>query len=100
MTELAKIRWLRQRAASTQVPKGIGDDSAVLARQGWTNELAAADMLIEGVHFDLSRCTLAEVGRKALAVNLSDIAAMAGTPPNAWLPSRSDPIYLMMRSSK
>lgn len=40
-------------------------------------------MLLEGVHFDLSRCTPFDVGWKAMAVNLSDIAAMAGTPTAA-----------------
>jgi thiamine-monophosphate kinase len=55
---------------------GVGDDTAVLAG----GLLFATDVLTEGVHFDLRWSTPADVGWKALAVNLSDIAAMGGTP--------------------
>lgn len=58
---------------------GIGDDTAVLANPGGPL-LFAADMLMDGVHFRLDEMRPEEIGRKALAVNLSDIAAMAGTP--------------------
>ncbi len=59
---------------------GIGDDCAVLPYTQDKYLLATADMLIEGVHFDLSRVSMYKVGRKALAVSLSDIAAMGGVP--------------------
>ncbi|MHB8295995.1 MAG: thiamine-phosphate kinase, partial [Acidimicrobiales bacterium] len=59
-----------------------GDDCAVLP-SGQGQMLLAADLLAEGVHFDLSLVGLDDVGWKALAVNLSDIAAMAGTPGHA-----------------
>ena len=54
----------------------MGDDAAVL--EGGL--LFATDILTEGVHFDLRWSTPADVGWKALAVNLSDLAAMGGSP--------------------
>ena len=64
---------------SPRVLTGIGDDTAVVERPDGL-VLLAADMLLEGVHFDLSTATAFQIGRKALGVNLSDIAAMAGRP--------------------
>ncbi len=58
---------------------GIGDDTAVLAPPK-DNLLTTVDMQVEGVHFDLAYCEFEDVGHKALAVNLSDVAAMGGTP--------------------
>ena len=60
------------------VVTGIGDDTAVL-RPGRT-VLATCDVQVEGVHFTRDLCAPADVGWRALAVNLSDIAAMGGTP--------------------
>ncbi len=62
--------------------KGIGDDTAVLPG---TNKdiLLTTDMLIEGHHFKRGDASPYEIGRKAMAVNLSDIAAMAGIPKYA-----------------
>jgi thiamine-monophosphate kinase len=62
------------------VALGIGDDCAALAVAGEDYLLWTVDTLIEGVHFDLSYFSLPQLGRKALAVNLSDIAAMGGEP--------------------
>ncbi|MBD3676758.1 MAG: thiamine-phosphate kinase [Planctomycetaceae bacterium] len=61
---------------------GIGDDCAVW-KVGDQKVLLASDLLVEGVHFNLNDISYEQVGRKALAVNLSDIAAMAGTPCTA-----------------
>jgi len=58
---------------------GIGDDAAVID-QGGHYGLLSTDLLIEGVHFDLSYAPLKHLGYKAVAVNVSDIAAMNGTP--------------------
>jgi len=58
---------------------GIGDDAAwVQTRSG--SCLLTADLLIEDVHFDLKWTSLYALGYKTLAVNMSDIAAMGGTP--------------------
>ncbi len=62
------------------VAVGIGDDCAALALAGEDFLLWTVDTLIEGVHFDLAYFSLPQLGRKALAVNLSDIAAMGGEP--------------------
>lgn len=58
---------------------GIGDDAAILELKDEV-QLISTDMLLEGVHFDLSYMPLAHLGYKAVAVNVSDIAAMNGTP--------------------
>ncbi len=58
---------------------GIGDDAAVL-KPGKGRTLVTTDLLLEGVHFDLSYTPLHHLGYKAVAVNVSDIAAMNGTP--------------------
>ncbi len=59
--------------------KGIGDDAAVL-ENGDKYQLISTDTLVEGVHFDLTYTPLKHLGYKAVAVNLSDIYAMNGTP--------------------
>ena len=67
------------------VAVGIGDDCAALAVAGPDYLLWTVDTLLEGVHFDLSYFSLRQLGRKALAVNVSDIAAMGGEPLYAVL---------------
>ena len=61
-------------------PAGIGDDSAVLGISPSSKVLATTDLLLEGVHFDLSYTDFYSLGWKAAAVNISDIAAMGGVP--------------------
>ena len=58
---------------------GIGDDAAVL-EPDQKNIVVSTDMLVEGVHFDLTFCPLRHLGYKAVAVNVSDIAAMNAIP--------------------
>ncbi|MRR54334.1 MAG: thiamine-phosphate kinase [Deltaproteobacteria bacterium] len=70
----------RKVRPSSVVHIGIGDDAAAFHWQPHCLALATTDMLVEGVHFDLSFCDPFRLGRKALAVNLSDIAAMGGRP--------------------
>ena len=60
-------------------PAGPGDDCAVI-RPGKFDLCVTTDAVIEGVHFELSRFSFEDVGHKALAVNLSDLAAMGAIP--------------------
>lgn len=78
---IARIR--RQAPTGPNTVLGIGDDCAVLRAPAGADWLATTDMLMEGRHFRLDQCRLSDVGYKALAVNLSDIAAMAGLPAAA-----------------
>lgn len=74
------VDWLRGRIArKPTVSVGIGDDAAVLDLST-RRCVICTDMLMDGVDFLLSECPPRLVGRKALAVNLSDIAAMAARP--------------------
>lgn len=59
--------------------KGVGDDAAVV-RYPDTDVLISTDLLLEGVHFDLTYVPLKHLGYKSVIVNLSDIYAMGGTP--------------------
>ncbi len=81
MGEFGLIRHLAS-AIATKNPKtvkGIGDDCAVIDR-GDHFELVTCDLLLEGIHFDLSFCPMKHLGYKAVMVNLSDIYAMNGMP--------------------
>ncbi len=81
--EFELIHRLRRRAGcDPRVVVGIGDDAAVVRPPSGRHLLLAADMLVEGGHFRRGTPARA-VGRKALACNLSDIAAMGGTPRQA-----------------
>lgn len=60
--------------------KGIGDDAAVIKYDSDKSTLVSTDMLVEGVHFDLTYAPLKHLGYKAIIVNLSDICAMNGVP--------------------
>jgi thiamine-monophosphate kinase len=66
------------------VVQGIGDDAAVAEIPGGV-QLITTDMLIERVHFLRGTISPWQLGYKALAVNLSDIAAMGGTPHDAYV---------------
>lgn len=60
--------------------KGIGDDAAILSFEGDVETLVSSDLLMEGVHFDLTYFPLRHLGYKAVVANISDIYAMNGTP--------------------
>lgn len=80
--EFGLIEALSQNVKSYQKSTllGIGDDASVLEQNESTYRLVSSDMLVEGVHFDLSYVPLKHLGYKAVAVNISDIAAMNGKP--------------------
>ncbi len=75
------VRWLCGRLpADARILVGPGDDAAILRVAAEANVVATTDMLMEGVDFELARHEPERIGRKALAVNLSDLAAMAAVP--------------------
>ena len=80
MAEFDYIRAIRARVRTNErVAVGIGDDCAVLDLAD-RRLLVTTDMLLDGSHFRFEDAGPRRVGRKALAVNLSDIAAMGGRP--------------------
>lgn len=85
-SEFDLIDSLRQRtAAHRQIPLGIGDDCAAIQPTPGEQLLVTTDMLMDGRHFLVDQVAPQRIGRKALAVNLSDIAAMAGRPIAAFV---------------
>ena len=80
------IAWLRERLPPHPLLRlGPGDDAAVLRMAGVDECVITVDLLTEGVDFLLAEVDPRRVGRKALAVNLSDLAAMAARPLAAVL---------------
>ena len=81
--EFGLIERLRRKLPPGRgVRIGIGDDAAWLENSSGSS-LVTADLLIEGVHFNLKWISLYDLGFKSLTVNLSDIAAMGGVPAYA-----------------
>lgn len=80
-TIIGKLRKTVRIPAGSPVIRGIGDDCAIYRPRGSADDLLfTCDQLIEGVHFTPETHTAADLGRKALARSLSDIAAMGGEP--------------------
>ncbi len=75
------FRWFKRAARHPETLVAVGDDAAVLAPPADQHLVVSVDTLIEGVHFPLQTSPSA-IGHKALAVNLSDMAAMGAAP--AW----------------
>ena len=59
---------------------GIGDDAALWSVDEEMDQVVCVDTMVEGVHFTKDTLSPAQVGHKALAVNLSDMAAMGAIP--------------------
>lgn len=68
------------KTANKETVKGVGDDAAILQFTGDEEVLVTTDMMMEGVHFDLTYFPLKHLGYKAVVANISDIYAMNGTP--------------------
>jgi thiamine-monophosphate kinase len=81
---IARIR-ARLPADPAWVHVGIGDDAAVIEPERNLLEVLTTDTMVEGVHWDPRFCSPPDVGHKALAVNLSDIASMGAVPRAALL---------------
>ena len=82
MGETDTLRFLAERfaAAGDGVVLGIGDDSAVLDLGDGARLVASTDALVQDVHFRSESMTPRQVGKKAVCVSLSDIAAMGAVP--------------------
>ena len=85
--EFGLIGLIREKFASVSAAgyEGIGDDCAVMPCGDGTSLVVTTDMLIEEVHFRLCTTDPYRLGRKSLAVNLSDIAAMGAAPAASFL---------------
>jgi thiamine-monophosphate kinase len=84
--EHALIERIRVRlSAPSWVLVGPGDDAAVIEPEPRTADVLTTDALVEGIHFDRRFCPPDAIGHKALAVNLSDLAAMGAIPRAALL---------------
>ena len=85
MIELEFLDWLRQRLPKSDTSSTddyqLQDDAARMHLAG--DAIVTSDLLCEGVHFELQQMSGHQIGRKALAVNLSDLAAMAASPTAA-----------------
>jgi thiamine-monophosphate kinase len=103
--ERTLLEWLRRRLpadTTNRLPLGLSDDAALLqlAEQGAC--VITTDMLCDGVHFQAEQLDLDLIGRKAIAVNLSDLAAMAAVPlalfvsiaiPRSWEQTKVEAVY-------
>jgi thiamine-monophosphate kinase len=75
------IAWLRERLRGhRRLLLGPGDDAAVLRLADRSDCVVTTDLLTDGVDFELAQTAASRIGHKALAVNLSDLAAMAAQP--------------------
>jgi thiamine-monophosphate kinase len=67
------------------IVQGIGDDAATIKPSQGKLTVVTTDILIQGIHFDLSYTSMSHLGRKSAAANLSDIAAMSALPTAAFV---------------
>ncbi len=90
MNEFKLIEHIRRKFApqkgSKNIVLGIGDDCSIIKTPKGFQQVTTVDSLVEGNHFSLKYFTPKEIGRKALRVNLSDLASMGASGPYyAWL---------------
>src|SRR5262245_65758732 len=87
-SEFEFIKRIRDRASKQNSPDliiGIGDDAAILREHEGLETLVTVDLLVEDVDFKMEYAVPGWLGHKALAVSLSDIAAMGGAPKYSLL---------------
>ncbi len=85
LKEIGEFGFIEQiqkqfKSSHAKIPLGIGDDAAALLPSPQTYSLLTTDTLIEGTHFNRAYSSFEQVGLKAVASNVSDIAAMGGCP--------------------
>src|SRR5437667_12361379 len=82
LSEAELIERIRSRLqpAPAWMPIGIGDDAAVVEPERNRLEVLSVDALVEGIHFDRAFTPPGAIGHRALAANLSDLAAMGAAP--------------------
>lgn len=108
MREFEFIHWIlsQTKLDPTAVPVGPGDDCAIVMC-GTEKLLITVDQLLEGVHFNLAEHSVKNVGRKAMARNLSDVASMAALPlgavasvvmPKGFKREEAETLYLAMKN--
>ena len=85
ISEFGLIEKIAAMFPAPEGVRGIGDDCAVIPRGDGTDTLVSTDLLTEGIHFLRDCIPPYELGWKAAAVNLSDIAAMGGKPTGTFL---------------
>jgi thiamine-monophosphate kinase len=77
---------------------GIGDDCAVIPNNANNSWLISTDALVEDVHFSISTISAEDLGSKAISVNISDVAAMGGTPKFVFIscaiPDHLDNVFM------
>ncbi|MFZ4453418.1 thiamine-phosphate kinase [Salibacterium aidingense] len=101
-----EFEWIKQNTPSryTQpgIIEGIGDDAAVYSAKEGFHEILCVDTMVEGIHFKKETMSPADIGHKALAVNISDVAAMGGLPvfymvsiavPPSWTDDELEDLY-------
>ena len=88
---IERIQSRARRANRSWVAIGIGDDAAVLRPASGEDLVVSADTLVEDVHFRWKTQAAATIGRRALAVNLSDLAAMGAKPLGCTLALAAPP---------
>ncbi|WP_404349014.1 thiamine-phosphate kinase [Sutcliffiella horikoshii] len=86
---------------------GIGDDAAIIGMEEGFEKIVCVDTMVEGVHFTRETMKLFDIGYKALAANISDVAAMGGYPlyylvsitiPKSWTQEELKSIYDGMKT--
>jgi len=94
MDEFSFIEYLKKKIRSSgRVSLGIGDDAAVLNVGKGKKLVVSTDVIVENVDFKIKTLSPEKIGRKALAINLSDLAAM-GASPMAFVVTIGKPKYI------